>query len=109
MTPEREANDPHTRGKREMHELAISAFTAIEQVELTELLHAIHGRVLGRSPQDLLDVELIDNVWEWRFKPMIELLLLHIVDVAGSRTMSMAERHNEIMSAVENSGILKSG
>jgi hypothetical protein len=93
-----------TRGKEAMHELALSAFTALEDGELPALFDALQSRLFGRSPQELMDVEFVDNVWEWRFKPMIELLLRHISQAAGNAQNSTEDRENEIISAVEMAG-----
>ena len=104
MSTEPGANVWHIRGKQEMHELAVATFTALAEAELGDRLDPLHARLFGRSPQDLMDVALVDGVWEWRFKPMIELLLRHIAATASSAKLSMAERQTEIMWAVEKAG-----
>jgi hypothetical protein len=103
MTPH-QVNDWQARGKREMHELAVLAFAALEGGELDELSDSLQSRIFGRPTQDLLDVQLIDGVWQWRFKPMVELLLRHIADTAGQTGVPAADRHAEIMQAVEMVG-----
>ena len=87
-----------------MHELALAAFSALEQGELTELFRVLQGRLFGRSPQDLMSVEFVNDAWEWRFKPMIELLLRHISQTAGNLQISPEDRENEIIQAVELAG-----
>src|SRR5437762_8276487 len=93
-----------TRGKQEMHELALAAFSALDQGELTELFDELQGRLFGRSPQDLMTVEFVDDAWEWRFKPMIELLLRHISQTAANAGIPTEDREDEIISAVEMAG-----
>ena len=87
-----------------MRQMAVLAFTALEQCELSDLLPELKARVFDRSPQDLMDVALIDGVWEWRFKPMLELLLRHVIAAAGDSARTTAERKREIMWAVEMVG-----
>ena len=84
-----------------MHELAVAAFDALDAGEFADLLDRLHTRVFDRPPQDLLDVELVDDIWEWRFKPLVELLLRHIVDVAGNSRISSDARRDEIRLALD--------
>jgi hypothetical protein len=104
MEMQDQAGGIQTRGKQAMHELVLSAFAALEDGELTELFDALQGRLFGRSPQDLMDVEFVDNAWEWRFKPMIELLLRHISQAAANEAMPTEDREDEIILAVEMAG-----
>jgi hypothetical protein len=104
MEMQRQVGGIQTRGKQAMHELVLSAFVALEDGGLTELFDALQGRLFGRSPQELMDVEFVDNVWEWRFKPMMELLLRHISQAAGNAQSSTEDREKEIISAVEMAG-----
>jgi hypothetical protein len=87
-----------------MRQLAVSAFDALDERDLTELMDQLHARVLARPSEELLDVELVGTVWEWRFKPFVELLFRHIVDVASDSELSTAERQREIIWAVEMVG-----
>src|SRR5512132_3545864 len=83
MQAHHQVNDPANRGKREMRELARSAFAALERADLTDVLDTLHTRVFVRAPEELIDVELVDGVWSWQFKPMIELMLRHISESAS--------------------------
>ncbi len=67
MEMQDQAGGIQTRGKQAMHELVLAAFAALEDAELTELFDALQGRLFGRSPQELMDVEFVDDAWEWRF------------------------------------------
>src|SRR5262245_1695084 len=88
--------DDERRGKREMHELAVTAFAALEAAELSDVHDLLHTRFLNRPPNDLMDVELIDGVWLWRFKPLVELMLRHITDTASNQALSLAARRDEV-------------
>jgi hypothetical protein len=94
----------HTRGKAEIQELAQEAFSALEGADFEELFEQLHGALFRRTPEELLDVELVDGVWEWRLKPMTELLLRHITETARNSTAAAAKRQNEITWAVEMAG-----
>jgi hypothetical protein len=100
-----EVDGVKVRGKREMHELAVSAFTALEHGELTELFDSLHQRFFSRRPDELMEVHLVGNVCEWRFKPMIELLLRHIRDSAANMAVPSAQREHEIRWALEMAGL----
>jgi hypothetical protein len=104
MMAHRQVHDWQTRGKREMHELAVLAFAALERGDLDELFDPLQSRVFGRPTQDLMDVELIDGVWQWRFKPMVELLLRHIAETADQTGLPASDRRAEIIQAVEMVG-----
>jgi hypothetical protein len=82
MQAEHQLGGPTHRGKREMRELAVAAFIALERADLTDILELLQTRVFDRPPSDLMDVELVDGIWEWQFKPMVELVLRHISDTA---------------------------
>jgi hypothetical protein len=104
MEIQHQVDGVQTRGKQEMHTLAVSAFAALEQGDLMDLFDALQTRLFGRSPQELMDVEFVDDAWTWRFKPMIELLLQHISQTARNVQISTQDRENEIISAVEMAG-----
>src|SRR5437773_679694 len=84
------------RGKREMHDLAVSTFAALERAELTDVLDLLHARVFDRPPDDLMDVELVDGVWEWQFKPFVELILRHITDTVADSRLNADGRRAEV-------------
>jgi hypothetical protein len=104
METDRRPNRRGTRGKAEIQKLAEAAFSALEGADFEALFEQLHAAVFRRSPEELLDVELIDGVWEWRLKPMPELLLRHITEAASSQLTKAAERQKEIAWAVEMAG-----
>ena len=92
--------DGNRRGKREMYALAVAAFEALESAEFTDILDTLHTRFLSRPPGDLMDVELVDGVWQWQFKPYVELMLRHIADTAGNSTLSFTARRDEVQAVL---------
>jgi hypothetical protein len=94
---------PIVRGKRAMHELARATFAALEEAELQDSLDAFRERVLGRGP-DIVEITVERGVCQWRFKPMVELLLRHALDAAGRDEVPAAERHREITTALRLAG-----
>jgi hypothetical protein len=83
-----------------MHELAVSAFDALERADLADVLDLLHTRVFGRSPDDLMDVELVDSIWRWQFKPLVELMLRHIIDISSS-TKPVDARRAEVREVLD--------
>jgi len=92
------------RGRREMRGLAMSAFAALERGELDHLLDPLNRRLFCRPPSDLMDVRRVGDVYEWRFKPMIELLLRHVAGIAADEHLSALRRETEILWAVDMAG-----
>ena len=84
-----------------MRELAVAAFSALEQADLSDILDLLQTRVFRRPPADLMDVELVDGVWEWQFKPMVELMLLHISHTAADRALTTDARRQELRDVLE--------
>jgi hypothetical protein len=92
------------RGKREMRELALAAFVALERAEFTDVLEALQTRVFGRQPEEVMDVELVDGIWQWQFKPMVELMLRHISDTAGDEALPLDRRRGDVRDVLEMLG-----
>lgn len=90
-------------GRTEMKALADKVLAALEQADLTEELHLLHHRVFSLGPDALFDTTGAADESHWRFKPMIELLLLHVHDVAIG-TGSAHDRQHEIRWAVQLAG-----
>jgi hypothetical protein len=87
-----------------MRTLAVATFAALETADLTDILDALHTRVFGRPPEELMDVELIDGVWQWQFKPMVELLLRHINATAADTTLPLDARRADVGDVLEMLG-----
>ena len=84
------------RGAAEMRELALSALAALERADLGDVARALHDRVFGRDINTLLEQYEENRVVRWRFKPMAELLLRELKELAGSQTLPPAERRRRI-------------
>ena len=83
------------RGKAEIKALADQVFSAMQNAELTDELAHLHERVFSLDPEALFDTTLSVNESVWTLKPMVELLLLHVRDVAIS-TRPAKDRREEI-------------
>lgn len=79
-----------------MRELALSALAALERADLGDVARALHDRVFGRDINTLLEQYEENRVVRWRFKPMAELLLRELKELAGSQTLPPAERRRRI-------------
>ena len=99
-----EVPKPDERGKQEMHELAVATFTALEEAGLTETLDQLHDRVFAGGPDALFEVEVTGDVWQWSFKPFVELLLRHIVQSATNSTLTPRQRQEDISAALDLAG-----
>lgn len=75
----------------------------MQNAELTDELAQLHERVFSLDPEALFDTTLSVNESVWTLKPMVELLLLHIRDVAIS-TRPARERQVEIRWVIEAAG-----
>jgi hypothetical protein len=92
-------------GRHEMEALASAAMAALREAGLIEELGLLQDRVFALGSDRLFESEQLDqDLWHWRFKPMVELLLLHLRDVARAAARSTADRRREIRWALEISG-----
>ena len=90
-------------GRTEMKALTDKVLAALEKADLTEELHLLHERVFSLSADELFDTTGAADESHWTFKPMVELLLLHVHDVATG-TGSAHDRQHEIRWAVGAAG-----
>ena len=79
-----------------MRELALSALAALERADLANVARALHDRVFARSINVLLEPYEENGVVRWRFKPMAELLLRELKQLAAAQDMPLAERRRRI-------------
>jgi hypothetical protein len=92
-------------GREEMAALAAGAILALREAALEDELGLLETRVFGRSPECLFEsLQVGADSWFWTFKPMVELLLHHVRDVASAGARSIDERRREIRWAIEASG-----
>lgn len=93
-----------TRGKEEMHELVRATFAALEDADLPDAINVRRERVFARNPDDLLETTIEKDVCQWNFKPMVELMLRHVCDLAQNEQISAGERKLEINAVIELAG-----
>ena len=99
-----ENSTPETRGKQEMHELVRATFAALEKAELAEFVRDLRDRVFAREPDELLETTIESGVCQWSFKPMVELMLRHVRDLAANDQIPAHERRLEIPATIELAG-----
>jgi hypothetical protein len=91
-------------GSAQMRELALSTLSALEHAKLGDAVRALHDRVFGCSVETLLEPYEENNAWRWRFKPMAELLLRELKQLAKAEHIPLAERRRRIEWALEMAG-----
>ena len=92
-------------GMDEMQSLAVAAIAALEQGELREEAQYLHSKVLGRTPEAVVDTFVVgENTFRWTFKPMVELLLHDLCDVALLPDLSRDARRERVRWALEAAG-----
>jgi hypothetical protein len=71
-----------------MTELAVAAISALQDAGFVDEIDLLCERVFRMPPDRLFETEPLGGVsWSLAYKPMVELLLLHVRDAAraGSR------------------------
>src|SRR5262245_24391715 len=91
------------RGKAEIRALADQVFSALQEGDLPDELQLLHELVFSCEPEVLFDTRLDNDESVWTFKPMVELLLLHVHRVAVS-SIPARDRQNEIRWAITTAG-----
>lgn len=92
------------RDKLEMQELARAAFGALDEADLGDVRRELQQRMLALGTEAVLETTLVDGVWRWRFAPMAELTLRHLLAVATDHARSPEERRGEIADVLELAG-----
>lgn len=93
-----------TFGERELSALSVTTMAALYEAGLLKEMDLLRRRVLGRGASGLLEeVERPDGRVTTRYRPMVELVLLHVREVALSER-SEGERRQEILWAIEMAG-----
>jgi len=87
-----------------MKRLAKATVAALHEAELADEVALLELRVFSRVADELFEAERDDERYAWRFKPMVELLLLHLHDIAGQHGRSVDERRREIRWAFDACG-----
>jgi hypothetical protein len=93
-------------GHEEMQALALSVVGALERAGLTDMLAELKRRVLERNLEELCDtVAAGRDVWHLSYKPIVELLLYEVRDVARMPHMSDEKRRQRIAWALAMAGL----
>jgi hypothetical protein len=103
FAPSCHMNPVRVRGKAEIKALTDQVFSAMQDAELTDELTLLHERIFSLNPEALFDTTLISNESVWTLKPMVELLLWHVHDIAISARPAN-ERQAEIRWVIEAAG-----
>jgi hypothetical protein len=93
-------------GREEIRALALSVAKSLEQAGLTDMLAEVKRRVLDRTPEEVCDaVEAGQAVYHLTFKPIVELLLYEVRDVARMPHLSAEHRRERITWAITMAGL----
>jgi hypothetical protein len=84
------------RGAAEMRELALSALAALARADLGDVARTVHERVFGCNVNTLLEPYEENSIVRWRFKPMPELLLRELKELASAEHIPITERRRRI-------------
>ena len=95
---------PEIHGKDQMHELVSATFDALKQNGLEDVVQLLMSRVFTREPTQLIDSCDYGPLWQWSFKPMVELLLQHTLSVTTTPGLSSGDRRQEIEGTLELAG-----
>lgn len=93
---------PHARAakapadaRRETHALAQRAFTRLEDAGLDEVAEVLRRRVFSRPTSLVFEMGTGSGMARLQFKPMVELLLRHLAEIAEHRGHSGARECHE--------------
>lgn len=95
---------PEIYGRDQMHGLVCATFAALKSGELPEVVQLLMARVFDRNPEDVIDSCDLGAASQWSFKPMVELLLRHVLGVMEIPELVPGERRSEIELALELAG-----
>src|SRR5688500_3666841 len=91
-------------GGAEMRELALSVFAALDRANLEDVAQALHVRVFSREADAIMEKYLENDVERWRFKPMAELVVYELKQVASIPHLSREHRGERSELALSISG-----
>lgn len=104
MGPDEDTRRRTFVGQETVTELGRRAVAALEEAGLVEELAALRRRVFSRPAPALFTTRLSPGgAWSLHYKPMVELLLVHIAETARSEG-PVDERRAEIEWAIEAAG-----
>jgi hypothetical protein len=90
--------------RRQMTELAVGAISALQDAGMVEEIDMLCERLFRLPPDRLFDSELTQGTgWSLAYKPMVELLLIHVREIGRAET-AVEDRRAEIAWAVSMAG-----
>lgn len=92
-------------GREEMHALSSSVIAALQRAGLSDLLDDLRHRVLDRAPAEVCESVEAGNDLHLSYKPMVELALHEIRDVARMPHLSAAHRRDRVAWALAMAGL----
>jgi hypothetical protein len=87
--------------REQMTELAVRAVTALQTAGFDAEVDRLCGRVFSQPPERLFETGPGGTI---QYRPVVELLLLHVRGLAESRARPAAERRAEIAWAFDVAG-----
>jgi hypothetical protein len=95
---------PEVVSRRQMTELAVRTIAALQDAGLVDEIDLLCEQVFRMPPDRLFDTEMTDGTaWTLSYKPMVELLLVHVRETARS-DLTLSDRREEILWAVAAAG-----
>jgi hypothetical protein len=93
-------------GHEEMRALALSVVGSLEKAGLTDMLGELRRRVLDLNPEALSQsVAAGQDLFHLSYKPIVELLLYEVRDVARMPHLSGEHRRERITWAITMAGL----
>jgi hypothetical protein len=93
-------------GHEEMQALAISVVGSLEKAGLTDMVTELRRRVLDLNPEALSQsVAAGHDLFHLSYKPIVELLLFEVRDVARMPHLSSDHRRERITWAITMAGL----
>jgi hypothetical protein len=93
-------------GREELEALAGSVIRALQRAGLADVTAELRRRVLDRAADEVCEsVKTSEAVFHLTYKPMIELLLYEVRDVARMPHLSTSHRRERIIWALSMAGL----
>ena len=92
-------------GKEDLERLTQDAVDALRAAGLTDEIDLLHSRVFARKAGEIFDTTFDQQQqYALKFKPMLELLLRHVREIAGQNDRSPEDRQRQIHWAIDAAG-----
>jgi hypothetical protein len=92
-------------GREQMEQLALDAILALEESGLAESMGDVNRRVLGLPPRRLVEwTDDEEGRREYRYRPMVELVLIEVASLASNAEIAPDERQRRIAWTLDIAG-----